>query len=101
MGYKTSVIYLKSLEAELEKCIASGQYSPQYLEGYKGAISCLEFASREYEMPSPAKPVHRKKAASIKSVQPEERVTCPTMEELTGELIRIVRVLALLEGVPL
>ena len=97
MSYKNAAKYLKSIEPELRRCVESGQYTPQYLEGYRGAVSCLEFASREYEN-GKAEVLRGPKSAKVKSAQPEEIVLLGS-EELVEVLIQVTRMLALLEGV--
>lgn len=98
MSFKSSATYLKSLEADLKKCIDLGQYSAQYLAGYKGAISCLEFAAREYESGySEALRGTKVKCPSVLGAKPEQ-IVLPDSKELVAQLIRVTRMLAMLEG---
>lgn len=100
-GFKQSADYLKSLERELMKCVDMGQYSKEYLAGYRGAISCLEFAAREYESgEAEALRETKDKCGSRYGAKPEEIVVLDS-DELIHRLVRITRMLALLEGVAL
>ena len=100
-GFKSSADYLRGLEKELRRCVELGYYKPDYLAGYIGAISCLEFASREYESScSEALRGTKEKCRSTYGAKPEQ-IVLPDSEELVQQLVRITRMLALLEGIAL
>lgn len=100
-GFKSSADYLKSLEKDLKRCVELGQYSTEYLAGYKGAISCLEFAAREYESKdAEALRETREKCGSRYGAKPE-KIVLQDSDELVEQLVRITRMLALLEGIAL